>query len=346
MPTPLKILLLSDGRPGHFNLSEGVVAAAERLRPVAVERRIVQRGRWPGTVLAGWSNSGWAPERLLRVAYGIEPGGLPVADLVLSAGAETLAANVACARTRGAANIFYGSLRWFQPRDFSLALTSYASDCRHPNQAFALKPSPAAINAWQRRRAAPPRVDEIGILIGGPSGEMSYTAQDWQRLIDLIEWLGRRTYRCLVANSRRTPAEVSDRLAALAAHGDGPIAQFIDARQPDAPSLLPILERASWLFVTDDSSSMVSEAVAAGVPVIGLSPARRALERREAAYRQMMIDAGWYDAMPLGAPADDLLAAAASRRPRGEDPVAAIAHLLKERLPGLFLPTAAAAARS
>ena len=34
----LTALLLSDGRPGHYHLSEGVIAAAQRLQPVSVLR--------------------------------------------------------------------------------------------------------------------------------------------------------------------------------------------------------------------------------------------------------------------------------------------------------------------
>ena len=51
---PLRILHLSDDRPGHYHLAEGVIAAAGRLREVACERRVIQR-RW------------LIPARLLRV---------------------------------------------------------------------------------------------------------------------------------------------------------------------------------------------------------------------------------------------------------------------------------------
>ncbi len=50
----LEILILSDGRPGHYHLAEGVAAAIARRRPVTVVRRPVGRPRWlPGRALAG-----------------------------------------------------------------------------------------------------------------------------------------------------------------------------------------------------------------------------------------------------------------------------------------------------
>ena len=42
---PLRILLLSDGRPGHYHLAEGVCAALRRSRPVDVTTVRVNRRR-------------------------------------------------------------------------------------------------------------------------------------------------------------------------------------------------------------------------------------------------------------------------------------------------------------
>ena len=335
---PLSALLLSDGRPGHFNLAEGILAAAQRLRPVAITRLEVRRGQWPGVILAAWSNSGKAPASLLRLVHDLERAALPKADLVVSAGAETLAANVACARILGAANIFYGSLRRFNPAAFSLALTSYANDCWHPHQAFALKPSPAALLAWQRRAADTTRsINTIGLLIGGQSGETTYSDADWQRLLDIITAIGARGFRWYVANSRRTPPDIGDRLTVLAADRQSPIARFIDARLPDAPTLMPVLEQAALCFVTDDSSSMVSEAIAAGLPVVGLCPADHHLNERERGYRKTLQDNGWYAARSLTTPAEELIDTALRLTPRTEDPASDIAGLLTSRLPRLFL---------
>lgn len=336
MTTPLPVLLISDGRPGHYNLAEGIVEAARSLRPVQVTRLEVRRGGWPGAVLAAWSNSRVAPARLLRTVFGIEASRLPATDLVVSAGAETLAANIACARLLGASNVFYGSLRSFKPAAFSLALTSYVEDCRQPNQAFALKPAPAAIAAWTARRQRPTESKTIGLLIGGPSGEAEFSDQDWEALIRLIDELGRSGYRWLVANSRRTPPEISDRIAALAAADASPIELFIDARFPDAPSLRMILEDAAIALVTDESSSMVSEAVGAGLPVIGLAPQDQRLHSREMTYRVQLQQHGWYRSLALATAPGELLATAATLTPRTENPAASIAELLRRQLPVLF----------
>src|SRR5262245_47915202 len=112
--SPLHVLLLSDGRPGHSNLSEGIAAAVARRRTIEIHRIEVRRGRWPGRVAAALANAKVPPHRILRHVYKQDADTLPHADLIISAGAETLAANVAAARLKGIPNIFYGSLRQFR----------------------------------------------------------------------------------------------------------------------------------------------------------------------------------------------------------------------------------------
>ena len=163
----MKLLLLSDGRPGHANLSEGIVAALARNRLATIERMDVSRGRWPGPVAALSTRSILPDERILSMIYGIEPATLPAADIVVSAGSETLAANICVARLLGAQNVFYGSLRQYRASDFTLVLTSYAQSVKAPNIVQAMKPSaldPDTIPLVQFEQS--PR--RLGLLIGGP----------------------------------------------------------------------------------------------------------------------------------------------------------------------------------
>ena len=65
--TEAKVLLLSDGRPGHYHLAEGVVAALARLRPVELIKLEISRRRLvPGKVLGGLLARDSSPERLLK----------------------------------------------------------------------------------------------------------------------------------------------------------------------------------------------------------------------------------------------------------------------------------------
>ena len=67
----LRILLLSDGRPGHFHLSEGVVAAIERRRAVDCTRlRIDRKKLIPGRTLRRIADvRWWVPKTLFKLGY-------------------------------------------------------------------------------------------------------------------------------------------------------------------------------------------------------------------------------------------------------------------------------------
>jgi uncharacterized protein len=340
---PLTALLLCDDRPGHYHLAEGVIAAVRRLKPIDVVRLEVRRGAWPGGVLAALVNAGLSPRWLLRAVYGVDAQSLPEAQLIVSAGSETLAANAAAARLLGAPNVFYGSLRGFRPECFTVVLTSYARYADRPRHVMALKPS--SIDAAtlpvrsEVQRFGPTRAPRLaGLLIGGDAGGFGYAPDEWSRLIGFLG----ETYqawgtRWIVSNSRRTPGAVSDAISSLAASADGAIAEFIDVRAVGAGTLRGVFERAEAIVCTDDSSTMVSEAISALLPAVGVAPARHTFTEEERGYRDFLAANGWYRSLPIAELTTvRLLAALVQIRPLTENPLDRLAAILRERLPGLF----------
>ena len=339
----LSILLLSDGRPGHYHLADGVAAAIGRRRPVEIVRLAVTRRRVvPGRVLGALVDRG-APARLiLRMGYGLDPGSLPKsADLVLSAGGETLAANAAAARLLGARNIFCGTLRRMRPEAFSLIVSSYARHASLPQHLVALKPNGIDPDGLGRRPAGlvpgkPPKV--AGLLVGGDSGLFHYTDAEWNRLVAFVEASHREQgIRWVVSTSRRSPHAMGDAIQALALRPDGPIVEFIDFRLA-GPSTLPRLFGAvDAVLCTEDSSTMLSEAVCARLPVVGVAPKDHGFKEDEREYRAFMRDQGWCRFLSLDAldPAS-FVSALGEVAPLKENHLDRLAQQLAERLPELF----------
>ena len=340
---PLRILILSDGRPGHFNLSEGIAAALGRLGPTTIARVDVRRGRWPGPVLAALANAQLPAATMLGLVYGIDHAELPAADVIVSAGAETLAANIWLARLRSRPNLFYGSLRHFKPTDFAVVLTSYARNAGLPRHMLALKPSafdPDQVSAAERGAKAPPGhlPRRVALLIGGNAGTFTYGSDDWKRLLAFvpqshaasgIEWL--------VSNSRRTPDEVSNRIAGLAGDPAAGIVRFIDVRTAGSGSLTDVLVAVDAVLCTDDSSSMISECIWARLPVVGTTPLQFHHTGDEAEYRRWLVASGWCRVVPIAdLTPDTFLAAVGAITPPSENPLDHLAARLAAALPGLF----------
>lgn len=337
---PTRILILSDGRPGHFNLSEGIAAALERLGPSTTERIDIRRGRWPGAVLAGMTRARLPAARMLAMVYGLRAATAPPADVIVSAGAETLAASIWLARLIGVPNIFYGSLRHFSPHDFKLVLTSYAENAGRPNHVMTLKPSkidPGQLDL--RGSGAFPNVPTLGLLLGGDSGDVTYQPAEWHALLELVRHGHRHNQlKWLVANSRRTPAAVSDAFAAEAASGTPAIAEFLDVRTAGPGTLSPLLARCDAVLCTADSSSMISECVWTRRRNLSLAPDAIRLPNNEAGYRAWLCQSGWTGELPIReATPTRVLELLSGITPMTTNPQHDLAMLLKSRLPNAML---------
>ena len=328
----MKLLLLSDGRPGHANLSEGIVAALASNRLATIERMDISRGRWPGPVAALSTRSILPDERILSMIYGIEPATLPAADIVVSAGSETLAANICVARLLGAQNVFYGSLRQYRASDFTLVLTSYAQSVKAPNIVQAMKPSaldPDTIPLVQFEQS--PR--RLGLLIGGGTNGISYSPRDWQQLSQLtmevwdafgVDWI--------ISNSRRTPVEATTLFRNQAMTSDA-IHAFIDVEDPNRSPLSDLFSGVDGVICTADSSSMISEGIWARRPMLSLSPRTFKLTRKENQYRGWLEQNGWYAHAKLAdTSAQNLLDLLAKLRPLRDNPLDRFAALLAQHL--------------
>ena len=328
----MRVLLISDGRPGHENLSLGIAAALGRRHTVTMERLHVDRGRWPGPVTALLKRIKMSPTRLLSLIYGQAISQLPTTDVVISAGAETLAANIAAARHLGAANIFYGSLRQFRPADFSLVLTSYERAAAAPNIVRTLKPSALDPDALTGNHHS----GRLGLLVGGPTNGIDYGEADWRALEAVIKatW-ETANIRWVVSNSRRTPEVASNMLRGLSRQPNGPIDELIDVAAPDAPSLEGLLGKVDGVVCSADSSSMISEVVWARRRLLCLEPERFSLTANEADYRRWLAREGWLRNAKLqgmsGAAIQDELSRVT---PRASNALDELAQLL-ERVPAL-----------
>ena len=346
MPTrPLTALLLSDGKPGHYHQAEGVIAAIGKVRPVTTARLEVRRRFLvPTRTLVQLVNAGTSPSLVLRLGYGIRAGSLPVADMVVSAGGETLPANAAAAKALGVPNIFCGRLRRLEPGHVRLVIVAQESLGVLPNHLVSLPPSPIearrpAAGGNGRARLGPDNPPaRVGVLVGGNSGAHRYAGPDWKHLTRFLHEAHRaHGVRWLATTSRRSGDVIGNALAAMAADPGSGLETFIDFRSAGPGAMPRILAAADAILCTDDSTTMISEAIGACLPVVSVTPASIALEPREAEYRQELARRGWYRSLPLSQlTPDTFLAALAEIEPRTTSQLDELASAVSGRLPELF----------
>lgn len=343
--TPLRVIFLADTRPGHYHIAQGVIAALSRLRPVDVTRVEVQR-KWivPTRWLRARINAkSFYPPRMLRMAYRIDAETIPEADLVVSAGGETQMPNICVTRLLDVPNIFCGSLlRGLEPDNFSLIVSSYERDEGSDKHLVVLKPSSIDPDELGRPKVVPRfgadnRPKTLGLLIGGRAGRFHYRDSEWEALLAFVRDVSKAWgTRWLISTSRRTPDAVADRVKEMA-RDETVVAKFIDFRTAGPGTLPEIFAKSDAIVCTEDSSSMISEAVSARLPVIGVSPRASRFTEDEQLYRDFLMHKGWSRTVPIAELSPERFALAlAEVEPIQENPLDALAQKLKARLPGLF----------
>lgn len=246
MTQPLHIIILSDGKPGHENQSYGLAEAIGRIRPVEIS--IIR--------LAGLKG----PFSRIRHAWR-ELGKLPAPQLLLGAGHAVHPALLALSRKSGAPCVVLMKPS-LPPSFFDLCLVP-EHDLENRQPPANVIPTKGALN-----RVPPSTVAHRSgnlILLGGPSSSHGWDGEAVSSALEAIvaassgeEWT--------ITDSRRTP---EGQLSAIAARIPG--LQVYPHTGTGRDWLPTRLSSASVAWVTEESISMIYEALSSGAKV-GLLP--------------------------------------------------------------------------
>ena len=129
---------------------------------------------------------------------------------------------------------------------------------------------------------------------------------------------------------------VADMIAALA-KDESVIARFIDFRTAGPGTLPEFFAKAEIMVCTEDSTTMISEAVSARLPVLGVRPAAHGFNDEEQATRDFLLSNNWCRVLPIAELSPEALSRAlAEIKPLEENPLDILAAKLKDRLPQLL----------
>lgn len=248
MAAPLVIWVLGDGKPGHENQTLGLAEALGRLRSCQVHR-IAVAGRW-------WWQRLAAAQR--------QAAGLPTPGLLLAAGHATHPALLWLARSRRAPAVVL-----MRP---TLPLRCF-DGCVVPEHDFARANPPAnviaTVGALNRVGFDPRRPREGGLLlVGGPSATHAWDAEAMLRQLREIT-VGAAAGHWRLTTSRRTPEGMLAQLRSQL-----PQVSVWTSDQTDRDWVPTQLASAAEVWVTEDSVSMIYEALSSGARV-GLLPVPR-----------------------------------------------------------------------
>jgi mitochondrial fission protein ELM1 len=306
----MKVVILSDNKPGHYKQSLGIV---QKMPECQIEWLEIQfRAKWRDNFLrvfmcifGGIPLSISFTQTLLRSSLTAESYNsvfqIRDVDVILSTGSSVAAVNLLLGKVFHAKTVTCRRPSPVGIHQFDLAILPMLSWEKAKSRDNVCKTigvpnpiSPDILNVERTQLLQKLNLSDcprIGILIGGADKHETITIEDAERLSDICKAaIPKMNAQILATISRRTPSDVTGQLKSQLEHADWcPL--FIE---PDTTSELDdpyqaILALSDLIIVSADSFSMVCEAASSGrkVIVLSLSKKRRRQPKRYRVYAYM-----------------------------------------------------------
>lgn len=252
---PRQLLILSDGRPGHLNQS---LAFAKLLGYSWQVRRVVFKSRFCKALSYLADRVGLQFPGLFRVEGEGADG-----CAVVSAGSETYYANRVLARRLGVPAVAIMLPNGYR-YDFDLIV---AQEHDAPPQRDNIVALPVNLSYVEPTGLVSPRAGRmvISLIVGGDSRHSQLDASLLHQQVTEIFRIF-PDHDIWLTTSPRTSGEVEGRLRAF------PFAYAVYYSQQKINPIPDFLQHSEYVFLTADSSSMISEAVSYGTANIEVLP--------------------------------------------------------------------------
>ena len=278
------ILVLHDGKPGHFSQAQGLARLLARrhrgvvhIHAVRARPKLKLLNRLLRLLAA--MNQPWA-QRLVYSAYRCDELPDIGPDVVVSFGGNVLALNVALSQHWRCPNVVIGNCYSLPANTVSANVTAFPTASASSAWQQRNIPSQVALcktDAEQNTRAGSVLLEQAecplwAMLVGGDGSGLRYQESDWHQLGQAMAAVAtRHGIQWLLTTSRRS-GQLAGEILGSYLNEQNCLSSIVyqGASSPNADAYLGAAER---IFCTEDSLSMVSESAAMQKPVIGLRPA-------------------------------------------------------------------------
>lgn len=272
------VLILSDGKPGHLNQS---IAFARLLGHDYAVCRVAFSGRLTKALSYLCDRLGIYTPYLFKVLDTLPEG----CCAVVSAGSATYYANRTLGRTLSVPSVAIMYPGGYSPGfDLIIAQEHDAPPRRDNIVTIPLNLSASRPLGLVHKEGPGPTV---ALIIGGPS---RHFRMDPERLRQQLEGVFSLFPGgdFIVTTSRRTPAAVEKMVE------EGPFRYRVIASREQVNPIADFLAIADYVFVTEDSTSMISEAVSFGTARVEVLPLARTGARNKVAGMVASLAASGY----------------------------------------------------
>lgn len=269
----MNLLIIKDDKPGHYNQSEGIAKALEHLCSEVEYIEIQIRNKFSRIflkyILNFYTSFFSNKENLKYLKYFFTKFSIPKnrPDLIVSTGGNTVNLNAWFASAYQSKNIFNGRLRG-QKEELFTCITTVIPLGYHNEVVIDVAPSVISqdthnTNLFIQKHKLNEKY--YTLLIGGDGAGYKYNSDFYDMIkhfiintskVDNIKWL--------ISTSRRTPLDIEENLQQELSKV---CAYFVAYNSQPQKVLNPFLQIGEKIFVTEDSASMISEAITSRKPV-------------------------------------------------------------------------------
>ena len=271
------ILLITDEKPGHENISRGIIETIRKHQDInLIEVNATLRSSLFKRLIKNILNQSniWQGRKLfIDIFYKgrVIPQKIDC-DLVVSTGGATSFLNVMLSRYLKCPNIYCSSLRGLKHTLFtyliSLDENHYDNEIIVDVAPLVLPTDALKLELFRRENSIDERERIWSILIGGPTKDYPFSADDIEQMVaGMIALAKKERAKLCVTTSRRTTVEMEKKLYDIFKQEKNTIKKYVLYNQKPEKVMGMFLAAAERVFVTEDSGSMITEAVLSKKPV-------------------------------------------------------------------------------
>ena len=270
MKNPKKIvLILTDDKPGHVNQSLGLAKALESSFTVE-QHKITVLIRFKALRFVMRVIANWIPSYFLRLTlpffYKIEGEYKGYnSPIIISSGGNTLYASIVIKALTKGLNLYSGSPKQFSPSLIDLIYSAIPLAGVPNNIVLGLPPSNISKPNGSYTK------NSYALLIGGDGAGYRYNTKDWELMINGIHRLSEvADATWLVTTSRRSGKQIENLLDKTLK--ERVVSRLVLYGRNPEKVIGHFLQEAEIIFCTEESLTMVSEAIYSGKKVYTLIP--------------------------------------------------------------------------
>ena len=312
-----KIVILSDGKAGHFKQSEAVAEMLSEFKEFhgrpglkfETERIHVEyRSPFHRAALfcLAFLMNPWIQGRLHWLSFFVTPETQKAiekatADYILAAGSGLAPVQRLLARETGAKKIVIMNPPFpYSLMPYDLAIVPAHDGGKTPKRTLRCVIMPSGYKTHDRADDAKELQKKMGegsrpriaVFLGGATRDYDFTVSDMEKLCSTLKRVAPHTGDFMITTSRRTTAHVERFLKSNLARQPGCRLLVIANEDPSPFVAGGMMELADLLIVTEDSLAMISEAVGTGKRVIVLSLGEGDLPEKHYRFHQILSQRG------------------------------------------------------